>query len=97
MKSHVIQADLHLICSLGTIQKWLEIALPTLAAEKQKYPHNVSNCPQNIPQSQELWCINLFQHILTFSLFCLKTRYIEYLHEILQQHLAEKSLIIGSR
>ena len=30
-KSHVIQADLHLMCSLGTIQSWAELALPTLA------------------------------------------------------------------
>lgn len=33
-KSHVIQADLHLMCSLGTIQSWAELALPTLAEKK---------------------------------------------------------------
>lgn len=37
-KSHVIQADLHLMCSLGTIQRWAELALPTLA---EKIPATV--------------------------------------------------------
>lgn len=73
----MIQADLHLMCGLGTIQSWAELALPTLAEKKNTIAVFILT---ETPRSHKMWCMNLFQHILTFCLFffcfLLKTQYV---------------------
>lgn len=68
-KLYVIHADLHLM-GWGLHKAQMRVCME----KEKKKSHSIFKYASERPRSNRVWCINLFQHILTFRwyLFCLK-------------------------